>query len=123
MSYTKTTWQTGDTVTAEKLNNIENGIEDIYTDDNPIFVVIEDADTSTLSKTYAEIVSALTAHKVCIIFVTYIEEEGPAYFSLFINGAFFSVDNNKFCVETYNPSSNETLSFVAETENDYPTLD
>ena len=27
MAYNKTTWQTGDTITAEKLNNIENGIE------------------------------------------------------------------------------------------------
>jgi len=26
MNYTPTNWQTGDTVTAEKLNNIENGI-------------------------------------------------------------------------------------------------
>ena len=28
MSYTKTTWQNGDTITAEKLNHIENGIAD-----------------------------------------------------------------------------------------------
>lgn len=27
MSYNKTTWQAGDTITAEKLNNIENGVE------------------------------------------------------------------------------------------------
>lgn len=27
MAYNKTTWQTGDTITAEKLNNMENGIE------------------------------------------------------------------------------------------------
>lgn len=27
MSYTPTQWQTGDTITAEKLNNMENGIE------------------------------------------------------------------------------------------------
>lgn len=26
MAYNKTNWQTGDTITAEKLNNIENGI-------------------------------------------------------------------------------------------------
>ena len=28
MSYVKTTWQTGDTVTAEKLNHAEQGIAD-----------------------------------------------------------------------------------------------
>jgi len=27
MSYTKTVWQSGDVVTAEKLNNLENGVE------------------------------------------------------------------------------------------------
>ena len=27
MSYTPTTWETGDTITAEKLNNMEDGIE------------------------------------------------------------------------------------------------
>lgn len=27
MSYTKTVWETGDTITSEKLNNAENGIE------------------------------------------------------------------------------------------------
>lgn len=28
MAYTKTVWETGDTITAEKLNNMEGGIED-----------------------------------------------------------------------------------------------
>ena len=27
MAYEKTTWQAGDTITSEKLNNIEDGIE------------------------------------------------------------------------------------------------
>lgn len=29
MSYTKQTWQTGDTITAEKLNHIEDGVDDL----------------------------------------------------------------------------------------------
>lgn len=29
MAYVKTTWQTGDVITAEKLNNMEGGIEDL----------------------------------------------------------------------------------------------
>lgn len=29
MSYTKQTWQTGDTITAEKLNHIEDGVDDV----------------------------------------------------------------------------------------------
>ena len=30
MAYTKQTWQTGDTITAEKLNHIEDGVGDAY---------------------------------------------------------------------------------------------
>lgn len=42
MSYTPTNWQTGDTITAEKLNNIETGIETLDTSDgeNIIFAKI-----------------------------------------------------------------------------------
>ena len=29
MSYTKQTWETGDTITAEKLNHIEDGVDDV----------------------------------------------------------------------------------------------
>lgn len=28
MGYTKNEWATGDTITAEKLNNLENGVKD-----------------------------------------------------------------------------------------------
>lgn len=38
MSYIKTTWETGDTVTAEKLNNIENGIESLENDKSTVSV-------------------------------------------------------------------------------------
>ena len=29
MDYTKTTWKTGDVITAEKMNNLEDGVEDL----------------------------------------------------------------------------------------------
>lgn len=37
MSYVKTTWQTGDIVTAEKLNKMEQGIHDA-SESYPLFV-------------------------------------------------------------------------------------
>lgn len=52
MSYIKTTWQTGDTVTAEKLNHAENGIENANqnalpsvssTDNGDVLTVVEGA--------------------------------------------------------------------------------
>ena len=44
MSYIKTTWNKGDTITADKLNNIENGIETNETAiGNSVFIVNIDA--------------------------------------------------------------------------------
>lgn len=63
MSYTPTNWQTGDTVTAEKLNNMEQGIEAA----NDVFVVTltptaEDF-SGVMDKTCAEITAAYEAGK------------------------------------------------------------
>lgn len=52
MSYTKTTWSDGDVITAEKLNNIESGIESAG-----IFIV--NANEGVLNKTWQEIYNAL----------------------------------------------------------------
>lgn len=52
MSYNKTTWSTGDTITAEKLNKIEDGVAN----SNGVFYinVIEDGtDPSTFMKQYS----------------------------------------------------------------------
>ena len=62
MSYTPNTWQTGDTVTAEKLNNIESGIVN-----NDIFIIhlaptAQDM-SGTMDETPAEITAAVSAGK------------------------------------------------------------
>lgn len=61
MSYTPTNWQTGDTVTAEKLNKMEQGIENA----NDVFVITltpTNQDFSgTIDKTYEEIVAAVNS--------------------------------------------------------------
>ena len=49
MAYTKTVWQTGDTVTAEKLNNLENGVASA----NDVVVIYASTDdTGTLDMCY-----------------------------------------------------------------------
>ena len=63
MTYVKTDWETGDIITAEKLNNIENGVANIgagvffidYTRTQGIPQV------TTLTKTWNEIMNAVTA--------------------------------------------------------------
>lgn len=60
MAYEKTTWTSGDVITAEKLNNMEDGIENA-SDGNAFVVTIsqhEFGGTATADKTYAEIEEA-----------------------------------------------------------------
>ena len=71
MSYTPTTWATGDVITAEKLNKLENGVADgtklfvinatgVASQDNP-------QTTPTLDKTYDEIKAAYDAGMTPVI--------------------------------------------------------
>ena len=66
MSYTPTNWQTGDTITAEKLNNMEGGIENAI---NPFIVTLtptrEDL-SGIMDKTPQELFEAWTAGKTII---------------------------------------------------------
>lgn len=41
MAYNKTEWQNGDVITAEKLNNMENGIEETFSSEKLIKIGIE----------------------------------------------------------------------------------
>lgn len=79
MAYVKTTWATGDVITAEKLNNAEGGIEAAY----PLIVVKSEyvdgenravlrvgGTDYQLDKTYSEIFTALSAGKLVMIMNT-----------------------------------------------------
>lgn len=61
MSYTPTNWVTGDTITATKLNKIENGIASAGS-----AVIITDNGTA-LDKTYAEIYDLVNSGTPCYI--------------------------------------------------------
>ena len=66
MSYTPNTWQDGDIITAEKLNNMEGGIDNAV---NPYVVTLTPtaADYSgTMDKTNAEVCAAYLAGKKVI---------------------------------------------------------
>lgn len=61
MSYTPTNWNTGDTVTAERLNKMESGIE-LANDAFVITLTPTEQDFSgTIDKTYDEIVAAVNS--------------------------------------------------------------
>ena len=66
MSYTPTEWKNGDTITAEKLNKIEEGIAD-----GGVLIVTKTDDVEhtqiTLSKTWQEIYDAVISGKQILL--------------------------------------------------------
>lgn len=63
MSYEPTNWKNGDLITAEKLNNIENGVKNISNISCAYIINPEDPSTGDLmlTKTYNEIKNATLA--------------------------------------------------------------
>lgn len=57
MSYTPTNWETGDTITAEKLNKLEQGVANAGGSTGGGVLVVHDVD-GTLDKTWQEIMDA-----------------------------------------------------------------
>lgn len=137
MSYNKTTWATGDIVTAEKLNNIENGIVN-----NNIYMVsvISNVDESTedetltLNKTWQEIFDAAQSGRL-VKFTHTIVEEYPDIEELFHEirymdlamigyGPVWVIEEEKY-INSYDIeiASNGMLTFKALNPNDYPVAD
>ena len=62
MSYEKQTWVTGDVITAAKLNNMEDGIDD------KLIVTMLDRTSGELDASYADLLAAWTAKKQVILY-------------------------------------------------------
>lgn len=120
MSYTKTNWQTGDTITAEKLNHAEQGI---YDNSNCILFTTatynEETGYITLDKTWNEINSSK---------ISFIDFGGILYQGFDLSKAYelvetisheneqtsyFIIVNGKFVGE-------EVITFTCETADGYP---
>ena len=68
MGYTKTTWETGDVITAEKLNKIENGIGDVCF--KMVGVTMDSNSTITeVNFTYNDVASMFSNHITPCCFV------------------------------------------------------
>ena len=76
MAYTPTEWKNGDVITAEKLNNIENGIVNIESEGVPIAIVdvvaaVDAGDYDAQSDaTYEQLTSLFNEGKIVIAKVT-----------------------------------------------------
>ncbi len=83
MAYTPTTWTTGDTITATKLNKLENGVANagsaliVYTNSSTTATVGEIEYGETLNATFAEIYDAL-ADGVPVYIRKFVETNGYA---------------------------------------------
>lgn len=117
MSYTPTEWNTGDIVTAEKLNKLENGVAS-----GGIFIVNTLVDEQTLrpilDKTWQEIKDAFDAMNIVILIAninsSLVIEKQITYLSV-INS---SVDGSNYECGFYVGS--EYLGFSTSDPNGYP---
>lgn len=121
MAYEKQAWQTGDIVTAAKLNHMEQGIADAttkqYVDDQRLIITENlNQDLSILSYTWQEIHDAFIAGKTCVI--TGIDSYGSA---VLVSGVFYQDQalKQKYRIITGKP----VVSFSAESPDSYPTRD
>ena len=108
MSYEKQTWTTGDTITAEKLNHMENGIEN----NGPLVVNVTESEIeedgelltiSTLDKTWQEISDAFPN-----VYVFAQEAKIVIYM--------VGIENNEYTIVCMMGGD-----FSADSPNDYPT--
>ena len=67
MSYEKQNWQTGDVITATKLNHMENGIADVGTTLIVNAEVDEQTEKEVLDKTWKEIHDAIVAGRNVVV--------------------------------------------------------
>ena len=97
MSYEKNKWNDGDIITAEKLNHLEDGVGN-----NFIINVEYDVDnkTATSDKTHEEIVSAIqNGHEVWINLVRFYLMHGTNFYSTYIMRASFGSAGEKLNVD------------------------
>lgn len=112
MSYTKTNWQTGDIVTAEKLNKIENQLEKT----GGVLVCHLDEETGVLDHTWAEINAAdvvvMKTDDFNIYIACYIEPADPEN----------EVYNYVVGFRALNLDFDTMIGFTCNTETDYPVV-
>ena len=112
MAYTKNTWNTGDIVSSQKLNHMEDGIAN----SENVFIVggasfgENNALEGTLDKTWQEIHDALQTKVVIASIVN-----GSDIRQVTASEAVYDQTENKFVIVLHD------TGFITDTENGYPT--
>ena len=99
MAYEKNTWQTGDVVTAAKLNNMENGIADALAIN--VYTAEYIGETLTAGFSFNDLIDDMENHILPVIFVVqegdhgyfyhlatvgHWDEDDPPYTAIFVGG-------------------------------------
>lgn len=120
MTYTPTEWKNGDTITAEKLNKLEDGVNSANSNSNTLLVTFTGSDYDWIGdKTYGEILNAFESGKAVICKKEYEGIEDAEY--------------TPIIYLSYNPSDNTILTITTQgmdikslgsngSLDDYPTL-
>lgn len=119
MSYTPNTWQTGDTITAAKLNNLESGM--------PFFVRWNTTIDNALDMTWNEIYNAGADGRTGILFSVVVNSATEKEFSL--EGIVVSAscsDNapvgQNYSVAIFDIRGSEEIMFFSASADSYPVL-
>lgn len=115
MAYNKTTWETGDVITAEKLNNIENGIAGIK-GVLPI-TTSEDGDTQTLSATWQQISDAIGSLTPVFVFVP---EVGVMPYV--VASAAYDAGSDKYTANLFDLQLGQLYTYSCSSADDYPSF-
>lgn len=117
MAYIPTEWETGDVITAVKLNKLENGVAAI--DGVMVVLAEEEGDTATLTATYAEIAAAMTAG--IPVFIKYqISESENTLQPVFANGV-IAGDTSQYQIAAYDLSTAAEVDYIADAADGYPS--
>ena len=118
MAYTPTNWQTGDTITAEKLNNMEGGITSV--NGSIPYTIDEVEGTVTLGKTFNEIVAMIGNGVVPFLAVSGQDGETREtdIYTLAICGE--SGGGCSLTFSFYTQGAYDTMNFLAESKDSYP---
>lgn len=115
MSYTPTTWQTGDTITAEKLNNMESGIASANEGEIlHITATLNAQGAASFSVPAAEAWAAIQAGKIPV--VTFLPYNSDHAFTLF--GRTMLSDGVNQSIAFYNKNNNSNSETVLITLNE-----
>lgn len=122
--YTPTEWATGDVITADKLNHMEEGIEASSSDEFiPIFTIRYDSTgkaTATCDKTYEEILAAIIANKCFRGKFIYDDMQGSEEYCYLLTKSSEPSSDDNFTFEQFTVyASNMTINVITRKQIKY----